>query len=135
MKDGIAEATDGHKVLASSKDFVEVESSRYPFCFSGDPSKPDSNLGMTEFIPFNNDLNRFKLVLRNLSGKGVKIIWGKNSKTFSAEEAAKGINLAAEFPENPFSQPFADAEAKIGKSKSTKVFSQSSCCIPSPSGR
>lgn len=113
LKDGKAEATAGHKVLAAGKDFVEIESSRYPFCFSGDPSKPDSNLGMTEFIPFNNDLNRFKLVVKNTTGKSLKIAWGKNSKTFSAEQAAEGINLAAEFPENPFSQPFADAEAKI----------------------
>ncbi len=113
QKAGKAEATEGHKVVSFGKDFVEVESSRYPFCFSGDPSKPDSNLGMTEFIPFNNDLNRFKLVVKNPTGKSVKITWGKNSKTFSAEQAAEGINLAAEFPENPFSQPFADAEAKI----------------------
>ncbi len=113
LKDGKAEASEGHKVLSSGKDFVEIESSRYPFCFSGDPSKPDSNLGMTEFIPFNNELNRFKLVVKNPTGKSVKVTWGKSSKTFSAEQAADGINLAAEFPENPFSQPFADAEAKI----------------------
>jgi hypothetical protein len=113
MKDGQASATPGHKVLSSGKDFVEVESSRYPFCFSGDPSQQDGNLGMTEFIPFNEDLNRFKLVVKNPTSKNVKVTWGKNSKIFSAEKASSGINLAAEFPDNPFSQSFADAETKI----------------------
>jgi len=113
MKNGKAEATSGHKVLSSGTEFVEVESSRYPFCFSGDPSQQDGNLGMTEFIPFNEELNRFKLVVKNPTGKSVKVTWGKNSKNFSAEEASSGINLAAEFLQNPFSQSFADAETKI----------------------
>ncbi len=30
LKVGKAEATEGHKVLATGKDFVEIESSRYP---------------------------------------------------------------------------------------------------------
>jgi len=113
MKDGKAEATAGHKVLSSGKDFVEVESSRYPFCFFGDPSQQESTLGMTEFIPFNNDLNRFNLVVKNPTGKSVKVTWGQTSKTFPAEQAASGINLAAEFPDNPFSKPFAEADARI----------------------
>src|SRR4030095_10860330 len=32
-----AEATDGHKVLSSNAGTIEIESARYPFCFSGDP--------------------------------------------------------------------------------------------------
>lgn len=113
MEEGKAEATAGHKVLASGKDFVEIESSRYPFCFYGDPSQQESTLGMSEFIPFNNDLNRFNLVVNNPPGKSVKITWGQNSKTFPADQASSGINLAAEFPENPFSKPFAEADARI----------------------
>jgi len=113
MKGGKADATAGHTVLSSGTDFVEMESTRYPFCFSGEPSQQDGNLGMTEFIPFNKDLNRFELVVKNIPGKNVKVIWGEHSKVFSAEEATRGINLAAEFPVNPFSRPFAEAETKI----------------------
>ncbi len=101
MKDGKAEATTGHKVLAAGKDFVEVESSRYPFCFSGDPAQQESTLGMAEFVPFNNDLNRFNLVVKNPTGKSVKVTWGQSTKTFPAEQAASGINLAAEFRRIP----------------------------------
>ncbi len=113
MKGGKADATAGHTVLSSGKDFVEMESTRYPFCFSGEPSQQDGNLGMTEFIPFNKDLNRLELVVKNIPGKNVKVTWGEHSKVFSSEEATRGINLAAEFPVNPFSRPFAEAETKI----------------------
>ena len=113
VESGKAEASGGHKVLGAGKDFVEIESSRYPFCFTGKPQQQDANIGMTEFIPFNEDLNRFKLIVKNASGKNLKVTWGEKTKVFTTEDLQQGINLAAEFPENPFSKPFADAEAKI----------------------
>ena len=113
MKNGTAEASEDHKIISSGRSFVEIESRRYPFCFSGKPSQQDDNFGMTEFIAFNEDLNRFRLVVKNAPGKDVKVSWGESSKVFSAADAARGINLAAEFQANPFSKPFADAETKI----------------------
>lgn len=110
---GKADASSGHKVLSSGADFVEIESSRYPFCFSGDPAQMDGNLGMTAFIPFNEELNRFMLVVKNTSGKDVQITWGDQTKVFPAAAVEEGINLAAEFLKNPFSKPFAEAELKI----------------------
>ena len=36
----------------------------------------------------------------------MKVTWGEESKEFDAAELAKGINLAAEFLDNPFVGPF-----------------------------
>src|SRR5947199_104071 len=43
-----AEATDGHKVLAVNNGAVELESTKYPFCFYGDPEKVGSTSGIIE---------------------------------------------------------------------------------------
>ena len=92
---------------------VEIESSRYPFCFSGDPKSTSATTGMIEFIPFNQDLNRFTLVVENAPADKCKVTWGKSSKEFSKEQLAKGINLAAEFIDNPFSEPFRKVDAAV----------------------
>jgi hypothetical protein len=65
---------------------------------------------MIEFIPFNEELNRFRLVVRNANSPKLKVTWGGRSRTFTATQLEKGINLAAEFLENPFSAPFQKVE-------------------------
>ncbi|HEY7117004.1 MAG TPA: SGNH/GDSL hydrolase family protein [Tepidisphaeraceae bacterium] len=110
-----AQATDGHKVLGMKDGEVEIESTRYPFCFYGDPKSPGATSGIIEFLPFNQDLNRYTLVVKGATGK-VKVTWGKDSKEFAAADAEKGINLPAEFPtDNPFSEPFKRVEDVIKK--------------------
>jgi len=107
MGSGNAQATAGHKILSAAAGVVEVESSRYPFCFFGDPSKPKSTRGVIEFIPFNEELNRFILVAKNTSSDAkYKVTWGDVSKQYTGGELGKGINLAAEFLDNPFCEPF-----------------------------
>ncbi|HSI32066.1 MAG: SGNH/GDSL hydrolase family protein [Phycisphaerae bacterium] len=109
-----AEATDGHKVLSAAGGKIEVESEKYPFCFYGDPAQTNSTSGIIEFLPFNQDLNRYLLVVKNAGAAKVKVTWGKNSKEFDAAALEKGINLAAEFiADNPFSEPFKKVEAVI----------------------
>ena len=111
-----ATATDGHKVLACSGGMVSLESTRYPFCFSGDPAKPESTTGIAQLIPFNEDLNRFRLVVTNAGADRLRVTFGPSSKVFAAADLAKGISLAAEFTDNPFSKPFA-AELKLIETK------------------
>ncbi len=41
--------------------------------------------------------------------------WGKETRQFSAEHLKQGINLAAEFLENPFLEPFQKVESQIRK--------------------
>jgi hypothetical protein len=105
---GKAKATQGHEIVSSSGGSVTVKSSRYPFCFYGDPSKSEATSGVIEFLPFNQELNRFLLVVRNApAGTGrLKVNWAGKDKEFTVEQLENGINLAAEFIENPFSAPF-----------------------------
>jgi hypothetical protein len=65
-------------------------------------------------IPFNQDLNRLTLKADNVkAGKRYKVTWGSESKTFTADQLAHGINLAAEFPCNPFCEAFAKVDAAV----------------------
>ncbi len=109
-KAGTATATDGHKVLSADPSKISVESSKYPFCFSGSPEDPASTAGIIEFLPFNQDLNRFQLVVKNAAAPKMKVTWGTESKEFTSEQLAQGINLAAEFLKNPFVEPFQKIE-------------------------
>ena len=112
MASGNARATDGHKILSAARGVVEVESSRYPFCFFGDPASPKSTRGVIEFIPFNEELNRYILVANNISEDAkYKVTWGDTTRKYTGTELAKGINLAADFLDNPFSEPFRRNEA------------------------
>jgi lysophospholipase L1-like esterase len=109
-----AEATAGTTVVSCHAGTIELESTRYPFCFFGDPASPDSTRGVLEWLPFNKELNRYELVVHGGKPAGrYKVTWGTTSKEFSAEQLSTGINLAAEFLDNPFSAPFQKAEGVI----------------------
>ena len=99
--------TAGHKVTGYKDGVLSVESTRYPFCFDGAP-EGNGTLAMSQFLPFNQDLNRYLLVVQKAPAR-VRVTWGETSKEFTAAQLAAGINLAAEFPANPFSAPFAQA--------------------------
>jgi lysophospholipase L1-like esterase len=104
---GRATAAGGHRVLAATRAAVELESTRYPFCFFDGGGDAASARRMVEFVPFNDDLNRCTLVVKNAPAPRVKITWGKVSREFAAADLERGINLAAEFLDNPFCDAFA----------------------------
>lgn len=109
-----ATATDGHKILSSRPGQVEIESTRYPFCFFGDPKDPASPKGILQFLPFNRDLNRFMLVVTGIDDAATyRVTWGGTSKVFAGAQLSKGINLADEFMDNPFSAAFAKVDASV----------------------
>jgi len=108
-----ATATEGHKITSFHNGVVELTSTRYPFCFYGEPSSPHSPKGILEFLPFNEDLNRFKLVVKGATGSKVKVTWGNVTRIFEGAAAEKGINLAAEFMDNPFSAQFLKVEEAV----------------------
>ncbi|MBA3937273.1 MAG: SGNH/GDSL hydrolase family protein [Planctomycetes bacterium] len=108
-----AETTAGHRILAVGADgAVQVVSTRYPFCVSGDP-KQQTTASAAEFIPFNQELNRFLLVVTNPGAERLAVTWGAATKEFSAADLAKGINLAAEFGDNPFTPFFLKVESAV----------------------
>jgi hypothetical protein len=112
---GTSAATGGHKVLSGSGGKVEVESTRYPFCFTGDGKSAEGTRSILPFLPFNQELNRLTLVVRNLGAERGQVVWGGGTNVFSRQELEQGINLAAAFPENPFSAPFARVLDAVGK--------------------
>ena len=118
MGSGQAEATSGHKVVEAGKTSVEIESTRYPFCFAGDPASPSSTRGLIEFLPFNEDLNRFILVVKNPPAEKLRVTWGVVSREYSAEDLKKGVNLAAAFLDNPFGKAFQAVDAKVQEKQS-----------------
>lgn len=113
MASGKGEATTGHRVLNSTSNTLEIESTRYPFCFSGDPANPAATSGIIEFLPFNEELNRFILTVQNPPAAKLRVTWGDKSREYPAEALKQGINLAADFPDNPFSKPFQDVDTKV----------------------
>jgi hypothetical protein len=65
-------------------------------------------------IPFNQELNRLSLKANNVKSRtSYKVTWGSESKTFTAAQLSHGINLAAEFPCNPFCEAFAKVDAAV----------------------
>ena len=107
-----ASASAGHQVTACANGEVLLTSMRYPFCFSGDPAQPTTRSAI-EFLPFNQDLNRLTLVVTHAPAENLAVTWGKETKTFPAATLATGINLAAEFPDNPFVPFFAEVESHV----------------------
>jgi len=110
---GTATATEGHRIVSADKGTVTIESARYPFCFFGDEKSPNGTRSILPFLPFNRDLNRLTLKVKNLQSSSAELKWGNAAKTFSKAELESGVNLAEAFPENPFSQPFSQLERVV----------------------
>ena len=135
-------ASDGHEVISSTDGEFQIKSSRYPFCAcvesegqngsypvcsKDDPVKDNSIRSAMTLVPFNQDLNRLVLVAEHGKAASYLVTWGSQSKTFSAEELSHGVNLANEFPLNPFTDAFArvDAAVKAKQAYETKQIKQS----------
>jgi lysophospholipase L1-like esterase len=118
-----AEATAGHTIQSCSDGTVTIESRRYPFCFYGQPNKQTSTSGIIEFFPFNEELNRFRLVVHGVSqDQRMKVTWGLESKEYTGEQLANGINLAAEFLENnPFYEFFSVVHEAVKRQQNYEV--------------
>ena len=106
LQKGSATATAGHKIDSFQGGVLTVTSCRYPFCAAGEASKDGSMRSGMTLVPFNAELNRFRLVVRGGTAKEYRVTWGKTTKTYTAEQLAQGVNLADDFAENPFSAAF-----------------------------
>lgn len=106
LKNGQAQATAGHKIKPLGDGKFEITSERYPFCAQG-PLDRDNSIrsGMT-LVPFDEDLNRFMLKVADCGDGQYRVTWGEQSRDFAGERLRTGINLAEEFPENPFNAAF-----------------------------
>ncbi len=115
LQSGKARTGDGHKVLSSNDGIITIESSRYPFCDKGAPDQFGSTRAGMNLVPFNENLNRFILKVENAGAKSYKVVWGTWEQTYSDQQLKAGINLAADFAENPFSKPFETVSDAVRK--------------------
>jgi len=115
-----AKATDGHKIVSADGGKIQIESTRYPFCFFGKPGDQNGTLATTEFLPFNQDLNRLILKVTGPDAK-YKVTWGNGSKTYTADELKAGVNLAADFPDNPFTATFLSVSTQVQQKQAAET--------------
>jgi hypothetical protein len=128
LRKGKMTASTGHEVVSAQGCEYQIRSSRYPFCpcvepiaeggnypacSKDDPSRDNSIRSVMQFIPFNQELNRFTLIAKGGNAGSYRVRWGSQEKVFSAEELAHGINLAEVFPSNPFGGAFARVDAAV----------------------
>ncbi len=104
--EGDTTATTGHEVISTKAGTVELASSRWPFCFDADPKNPNSTRSIVPFTNFNEEFNRFTLVVMGLTTPKARVTWGAHSLEITKAQLESGINLAAEFPATPFDEPF-----------------------------
>jgi hypothetical protein len=110
-----AAVSRGHQLVSYHDGALTIRSTRYPFCASGPADKPDSiRSGMT-LVPFNQDLNRLMLVVKGGKAKNYQITWGAANRVYSARQLANGVNLAADFEVNPFSDAFAAVDQAVAR--------------------
>jgi lysophospholipase L1-like esterase len=109
-----ATASGGHTLTDFQNGEITLKSSRYPFCATGEPDNDNSIRSGMALVPFNEDLNRFVLVVKNAPAARCKVTWGAQSRSYGSEQLAMGVNLAADFSVNPFSDAFNRVDAAVG---------------------
>lgn len=94
-QDGVHPGGAGHLVMA------------WAFLRAMGPADRDIGVhaGMA-LAPFDEELNRLRLVVWAPPAPRCRVIWGGATNTYDAAALRKGINLAADFAVNPFSDAF-----------------------------
>ncbi len=101
-----ATATAGHTVESFKDNTLTVVSTKYPFCAGGETNSDNSVRSGATLVPFFEELSRFRLVVQNASAARYQIIWGNTTNSYTAAQLASGVNLAADFVDNPFCDAF-----------------------------
>jgi hypothetical protein len=108
-----AEVSRGHRLVSFKDGALQIRSRRYPFCAAGDVSKDNNIRSAMTLVPFNQELNRLTLVVTNGPAGQYKVTWGSDSRSYSAERLARGVNLAEDFVVNPFSDQFRKVDEAV----------------------
>jgi len=103
----------GHELVGMKDNQFQIKSTRYPFCATGDAAKDNSIRSAMTLIPFNHELNRLTLLVKNGHAAKYKVTWGEESKSYTAGQLAHGVNLADDFVTNPFSEAFGKVDAAV----------------------
>ncbi len=110
-----AVAKDGQRaVYANGTTFLRSE--RLPFSYEvGDIAQDSTIAAGVALSDFQQRFNRLTLKVVGVPSARAKVTWGAESKTFKAVELAKGINLAAEFPNGPLAVAFDKIWKAVGE--------------------
>jgi lysophospholipase L1-like esterase len=113
LKSGNAVVSAGHQLIFCKDGVVSIKSSRYPFCAADAMDNDDSIRSGMSLVPFNQELNRLILIARNGKAKRYKVTWGAAARDYTDSQLKQGVNLAEDFPVNPFSDAFKDVDEAV----------------------
>ncbi len=113
LKHQTATTTGLHEIREVSEGELNLISRQYPFCVAGSLGDDSSARSGMEWVPFMEDLNRFVLKISNPSALKYRVFWGKHERVYSSDALVQGVNLAADFLENPFSESFQKVDQAV----------------------
>lgn len=115
MTQGAASATAGQSVARQTDGTYRLRSERLPFAYeAGDAAKDSTLAAGVALSDFQARFNRLTLKVTGAQTAQVKVTWGDQSKVFAAADLARGINLAAEFPQGPTKPAFDKVWKAVG---------------------
>ncbi len=115
LKSGKAGVSAGHRLISCENGNVTIQSFRYPFCAGGASDADNSIRSGMALVPFNQELNRLILIAKGGRAGHYKVTWGGAARDYTAGELKHGVNLAADFPVNPFSEAFNRVDEAVAK--------------------
>lgn len=119
---GKSTASAGHTIVNGSGGKLEIESTRWPFCFQGDDKSSNGTRSILPFTSFNNDLNRLIVKVKGLESPHAIVKWGNAEKKFTRDQLAAGVNLADAFAETPFDANFQKLLDSIAKKQAFETY-------------
>lgn len=113
---GKATATDGHDILSVEKGVITLRSKRLPFSPGpGVVDNDDSIRAGMALVPFDDELNRFTLSIKSPKSANYTILWGEQSRHYTASQLIAGINLAKDFSQHPLVPAFTKIQDAVAK--------------------
>lgn len=119
---GKSTASAGHTIVNGTAGNLEIESTRWPFCFQGDEKSSNGTRSILPFTSFNSDLNRLVVKVKGLDAANAVVKWGSTEKKFTREQLAAGVNLADEFAVTPFDASFQKLLDSIAKKQAFETY-------------
>jgi len=117
---GKATASAGHTVDKAAAGTATITSTRYPYLLA--PGKRPEDAGsIAQFVPFQDELSRFILVVPDCTWPQAKVTWGEASAVFTKEQLAAGVNLAA-IAKGPFDAAFATVDKAAADLQGLETF-------------
>ncbi len=107
LSTGSVQAQNGQAATRQSYGAYTLRSERLPCSFEpGDIAKDNTLAAGLALSDFQSRFNRLTLKVTGVKGAQVTVTWGAQSKIFAVADLARGINLAAEFPQGPTKPAF-----------------------------